>query len=312
MNRTFRALAMLAVSGVPLLSQRTGTLLHQTDSTRRARRPFEPGATAASEARGDTIFAALVFDPSLAASARSSAWTANVVHASPTTEARIQANLCDIADALCGAKGAASLMVAGPFNKDNKFTRLADLDGLVGTTRVQASYTSNATNVGSFYSFAGTFGHPRFAYRDSVSLDRRSVEHATYAIETGAGRRWSSVSLYGGVRWEQAFHARTAHDVCTPAVFGPAGTESCASLVVGSPRGRERAVATFSGSWSIGGNAAARLTVAHDVRRGVTGVDIPVWLLQNPAGGLAGGVRLGYRTDSRAMTVALFVSQFKL
>jgi hypothetical protein len=312
MHRTFRALAMLAVLGAPLLGQKTGTLLHQTDSTRRARRPFEPGVTAEAAARGDTIFAALVFDPSLAAPARASAWTANVVHASPATEARIQANLCDIAGAICGPKGAASLMFAGPFNKDNEFTRLADLDGLVGTTRVQASYTSNTTNVGTFLSFAGTFSHPRFAYRDSVALARRSAEHAVYAIETGGGRRWSSVSLYGGVRWEEAFHARTAHDVCTPAVFGPTGTQSCASLVVGAPRGRERAVASLSGAWSIGGNAAARLTISHDVRRGVTGIDLPVWLLQNPAGGLAGGVRLGYRTDSREMTVAMFVSQFKL
>src|ERR1035437_11136866 len=122
MNRTLRALVMLALWGVPLFAQKTGTLLHQTDSTRRARRPFEPGATVSSEARGDTIFAALVFDPSLAAPARSSACTANAVHASPTTEARIQANLGDLADALFGAKGAASLMVAGPFNKDNKVT----------------------------------------------------------------------------------------------------------------------------------------------------------------------------------------------
>jgi hypothetical protein len=312
MHRLLRALGMVAVSGMPLLAQKTGTLLHQTDSTRRARRPIETGATAQSAARGDTIFAALVFDPSLAAPARSSAWTANVVHASPVTEARIQANLCDIAGAICGAKGAASLMVAGPFNTSNAFTRLADLDGLVGTARVQASYTSNATDVGFFYSFAGTFSHPRFAYRDSVALGRRSVEHSAYAVETGGGRRWSSASLYGGVRWEQAYHARTAHDVCTPAAFGPAGTESCASLVVGAPRGRERAVATVSGAWSIGGNAAARVSVSHDIRRGVTGVDLPIWLLQNPAGGLAGGVRLGYRTDSRATTVALFVSQFKL
>ncbi|MFI5245718.1 MAG: hypothetical protein ACHQQR_10860, partial [Gemmatimonadales bacterium] len=300
------------LSGVPVLAQKTGALLHQTDSTRRVRRGFEPGATAESAAKGDTIFAALVFDPSLAAPARSSAWTANVFHAGAVTEARIQANVCDIAGAICGATRAASLMVAGPLNKTNEFTRLADLDGLVGTARVQASYASNATNVGAFYSFTGTFSRPRFAYRDSVALGRRSVEHSTYAIETGGGRRWSSVSLYGGVRWEQAYHARTAHDVCTPAAFGPAGTQSCASLVVGGPRGRERAVATATGAWSNGGNAAAPLTISQDNRRGVTRIDQPVWLLQNPGGGLAGGVRLGYRTDAREMTVALFVSQFKL
>jgi hypothetical protein len=303
--------AMLLASGAAL-AQKTGTLLHQTDSTRKARRLLVEGAPAGAAAKRDTIFAVLMFDPSLAAPARSSAWTASVVRASPLTEARIQANLCDIAGAMCGEKGAASLVLAGPFNSGNEFTRLADLDGLFGSARVQGSYTSNATGAGAFYSFTGTFSEPRFAYRDSTTLGRRSVEHAAYAIESGGGRRWSSVSLYGGVRWEQAYRARTSHNVCSPATFGPAGTETCADMVLGAPRSRERAVASVSGAWSIGGMGAARLTISHDIRRAVTGIDLPVWLIANPAGGLAGGVRLGYRTDSRAMTVALFVSQFKL
>jgi hypothetical protein len=304
-------LAMLLASGAAL-AQKTGTLLHQTDSTRKARRLLVENASAGAAAKRDTIFAALVFDPSLAAPARSSAWTASVVRASPVTEARIQANLCDIAGAICGERGASSLMLAGPFNSGNEFTRLADLDGLFGSARVQGSYTSNATGAGAFYSFTGTFSEPRFAYRDSTTLGRRSVEHAAYAIESGGGRRWSSVSLYGGVRWEQAYRARTSHNVCSPATFGPAGTETCADMVLGAPRSRERAVASVSGAWSIGGAGAARLTISHDIRRAITGIDLPVWLIANPAGGLAGGVRLGYRTDSRAMTVALFVSQFKL
>src|ERR1017187_6543448 len=181
-------LAMLLTSGTAL-AQKTGTLLHQTDSTRKARRLLVENAPAEAAAKRDTIFAALVFDPSLAAPARSSAWTASVVRASPVTEARMQANLCDIAGAICGARGAASLMLAGPFNSGNEFTRLADLDGLFGSARVQGNYTSNATGAGTFYSFTGTFSEPRFAYRDSTTLGRRSVEHAAYAIEGGGGRR---------------------------------------------------------------------------------------------------------------------------
>jgi hypothetical protein len=316
MTHTIRALAMVLLAMLlangTALGQKTGTLLHQTDSTRKARRLFVENAPAGAAAKRDTIFAALVFDPSLAAPARSSAWTASVVRASPVTEARMQANLCDIAGVICGARGAASLMLAGPFNSGNEFTRLADLDGLFGSARVQGNYTSNATGAGTFFSYTGTFSEPRFAYRDSTTLGRRSVEHAAYAIEGGGGRRWSSLSLYGGVRWEQAYRARTSRNVCSPATFGPAGTETCANMVPGAPRSRERAVASVSGAWSIGGNGAARLTISHDIRRAVTGIDLPVWLIANPAGGLAGGVRLGYRTDSRAMTVALFVSQFKL
>jgi len=74
----------------------------------------------------------------------------------------------------------------------------------------------------------------------------------------------------------------------------------------------ERAVASVSGALSIGGNGAVRLTISRDLRHSVTGIDLPVWVMPNPAGGLAGGVRFGYRTDSRQVTVALFVSEFKL
>ncbi len=312
MRRTFRAIALLCVPGSAALAQRTGALLHQTDSTRRARRPFEVSETAGAAARGDTVFAALVFDPSLAALARSSAWTASVVSSGGTKDARVQANLCDIVTALCGARGASSIMVAGPLNKDDDFTELADLDGLVNSARVQAGYTSNATNVGSYFAFTGTFSQPGFAYRDTATFTTRSVGHSLYAIEAGAGYRWGAVALQGAVRWEQSYRARGSQNVCTPASFGPPGTETCANMVLGAPFSSSRTVASVSGAWSIAGSGAARITISHDLRHGITGVDLPMWVLANPAGGLAGGVRFGYRTDSRQMSMALFVSEFKL
>lgn len=312
MRRMLGAMALLSAASGAALAQKTGALLHQTDSTRRARRPLDASATAESAARGDTVFAALVFDPSLVALARSSAWTASVVSSGGTKDGRVQANLCDLAAAFCGARGASSVMFAGPFSKDDDFTELADLDGLVNSARVQASYTSNATSVGSYIAFSGTFSQPSFAYRDTGSLATRSIGHTAYAIEGGAGYRWGSVALQGAVRWEQSYRARASQNVCTPASFGPSGTETCANMVLGAPYTSDRTVASVSGAWSIGGNGAARVTVSHDVRHGVTGVDLPVWVMTNPAGGLAGGVRFGYRTDSRQMTMALFVSEFKL
>jgi hypothetical protein len=312
MTRALQLIAMAWFAGGTALAQRTGALLHRADSTRGNRRPIDQGATDESVARGDTIFAALVFDPSLAALARSSAWTASVVPAGPTKEARIQANLCDIAGAICGARSAVGLTIAGPLNSGDDFSELADLDGLVGSARVQGSYTSNATSVGSFYALSATFSQPTFAYRDSAVLGRRSVDHTAYAIAAGSGYRWSSVTLQGAMRWEQAYRAQASQNVCSPASFGPDGTETCANLVIGEPASSERTIASLSAAWSIGGNGAARLTISHDLGHSITGVDLPVWVMANPAGGLAGGVRFGYRTDTKQVTVALFVSEFKL
>lgn len=312
MAHTLRVLALLCLASGSALAQKSGALLNQGDSVRRARRPFDARAGGEGAAKGDTIFAALVFDPSLVALARSSAWTAGVVSSAGVKDARVQANLCDIWGAICGDRGSGALMLAGPLNKDDDFTELADLDGLVNSARVQGSYSSNATSVGSYVAFTGTFSQPAFAYHDTAAFAARSVGHTAYAIEGGAGYRWASVALQGAVRWEQSYRAHGSQNICTPASFGPPGTESCANMVLGAPYSYDRATMSVSGTWSIGGNGAMRLTVAQDLRHGVTGVDLPIWVMSNTAGGLAGGVRFGYRTDDRQLTLALFVAEFKL
>ncbi len=315
MKITSLALALLSLaSGIaaPARAQKTGALLRVKDSVRTAEQAQGIRTADAHDAKADTVFAALVFDPSLTAPARSSAWTASVSPSGPAKEARIQVNVCDIAVAICGSRGAASLMLAGPLNKDDPFTRLGDLDGLVGSARVQATYTTNVTTVGSFYSFSGTLSQPSFSYRDTAALTEHSVLHTAYALEADGGYRLSSMTLSGSVRWEQSYRAHTSQNVCAPASFGPSGTETCADMVLGAPFTRARAIASVSGAWSVGGNGAVRLTISHDLRRGTTGIDLPVWMIQNAAGGLAGGVRFGYRTNSRQVTVALFLSEFKL
>jgi hypothetical protein len=310
--RGIGALALVTLVSGSAQSQKTGALLHQTDSTRRSRYLSAAELSAEQAAKRDTVFAALVFDPSLAALTRSSAWTASVAPNGPTKEARIQANLCDVASAICAERGAASVMFAGPFNKDDDFSELADLYGLAGTARVQGSYTTNITSTGSFYSLSGTFSQPTYAYRDAGTLGRQSTSHTAYALEAGGGRRWSSATLQGSVRWEQAYRAQSTQNVCGPAPFGPPGTQTCANMVIGEPSTIARAVASVSGAWSVGGSGAARLTISRDLRNGVTGFDLPVWVIANAAGGLAGGVRFGYRTDAKQTTLTLFVSEFKL
>ncbi len=311
MRRALRFPAMLALAAGTALAQKTGTLLHPADSSRWVSL-LGQSATAQARAKHDTIFAVLLFDPSLSALVRSSTWTASVVPLGSSKEARVQANLCDLADAFCRKQDVSSLMLAGPLNSGDDFTELANLDGLVGSARVQLSYTTAATALGSTYSLSAMFSEPSFAYRDSLTLGKKSVDHAAYSIEGGGGYRWSAASVGAAVRWEQSFRAQTAQNVCTPASFGPAGTVACSNIVVGAPSSSAKTVASVSAAWSIGGNGAARLTIAHDARHGVTGIDLPVWVVRNAAGGLAGGIRFGYRTDARQLTASLFVSEFKL
>jgi hypothetical protein len=310
-SRALRAAALVAFAYGAAHAQKTGALLHPTNP-KRWERLLGVSASEVARAAQDTAFAVLMFDPSLSALARSSSWTASVVPLGSSKEARVQANLCDVALWFCRAQDASSVMLAGPLNSGDDFTELANLDGLVGSARVQFSYTTSATAVGSAYSIAATFAQPSFAYRDSLTLGKHSVDHAAYAVEIGDGYRWASSAIHAAMRWEQSYRAQTAQNVCTPASFGPAGTTTCSSLVVGAPSSSVKAVASVSGARSIGGSGAVRLTLSHDLRHGVTGIDLPVWVVRNAAGGLAGGVRFGYRTDARQLTASLFVSEFKL
>jgi hypothetical protein len=314
MTRVLRVAALtllMLIARGGALAQKTGVLLHPADP-KRWESLLGASNSEAARATQDTIFAVLMFDPSLSALARSSSWTASVVPLGSSKEARVQANVCDIAVWFCRKQDASSLMFAGPLNSGDDFTELANLDGLVGSARAQLSYTTSATAVGAAYSVTATFSEPSFAYRDSLTLGRRSVDHAAYAIEVGDGYRWSSAALHAAVRWEQSYRAQTAQNVCTPASFGPVGTTTCSSIVLGAPSSAVKTVASVSGAWSIGGNGAVRLTLSHDLQHGVTGIDMPVWVVRNAAGGLAGGVRFGYRTDARQLTASLFVSEFKL
>lgn len=309
--RALRAAALLGLACGCALAQKTGALLHRTD-VKRWESFLGASASEAARAEQDTIFAVLLFDPSLSALARSSSWTASVVPLGSSKEARVQANLCDIAAGFCRAQDASSLMFAGPLNSGDDFTELANLDGLVGSARVQLSYTTSATAIGWAYSIAATFSQPSFAYRDTLTLAKRSVDHAAYAIEVGDGYRWPAAAVHAAVRWERSYRAQSAQSVCTPASFGPPGTTTCSSMVLGAPASSGKTVASVSGAWSIGGNGAVRLTLSHDAQHGVTGIDMPVWVVRNAAGGLAGGVRFGYRTDAKQLTASLFVSEFKL
>ncbi len=311
MRKIYLLAAMILAVPADLRAQKTGTLLGKTDPSRW--NGIVPNdANEATKAKRDTTFAVLLFDPSVTAPARSSAWTATIDPAGSNKEAKLQANVCDIFSALCPGRSAASLTLAGPLNTSDDFTELADLDGLVGSARVQGSWTNNSTSPGAFYSFSGTFSDPSFAYRDSVALAKRSVDHAGYALEADLGSRTASVSWQIGLRSDQSYRARTSQNVCTPASFGPTGTTTCANLVVGAPSSVRHTVASVGGAWSFGGNGATRLTVSHDLESGVTGVDLPVWVIPDAKSGPAGGVRFGYRTDDKHITGSVFVSAFKL
>ncbi len=257
-------------------------------------------------------FAALVLDPSLSGSMRSSSWAFSVVAQEAGKEARLQANLCDVV--ACGGRSAIDLLLAGPIDERTRLSELATLEGLAGTARLEGGWTHNLTNATGEPSFdlRGVLGHPHFAYRSIPSLADNAVDRTVYSMRIGMGVKRPDRAIQAGLRYENGYYARPSQNVCQPANFGVGGTETCTDIIVGAPRRKLATVADVEIRKSIGGVAGVRLTLSRDFRNRVTGIDLPIYVVPNVSGALSGGARLGYRSDTRHLGVGLFVSAFKL
>ena len=110
----------------------------------------------------------------------------------------------------------------------------------------------------------------------------------------------------------KAYKAQAAQNVCSAAGFGPSGTQACSVFSVGAPSREDKSVFSVEYARSVAGTGAARLAISYDASSAVTGIDLPVYVFTDIKGGLSGGVRFGYRSDTRRVSASLFVSEFKL
>jgi hypothetical protein len=243
---------------------------------------------------------------------RSSSWTATIDASQTDKEGKIQANLCDIVPDCKGS--ALDLTISGPLTANSDFTELADLDGLRGSVRADLGGVYNLANAVGSPSFTARVGLARhhFDYREPATLTEASQGRTGTSFSAGAALKLVNVAGRLAYRRESSYRGAREQQVCVPATFGPTGTTTCSNMVVGGPAHATKDVVEgeIRGSWE--GAGAIRLHVAHDFTSSTTGVDLPVYVIPNVSGSLAGGVRLGYRTDTKRWSAAMFVGAFKL
>ena len=86
------------------------------------------------------------------------------------------------------------------------------------------------------------------------------------------------------------------------------GATVCTEAVLGAPV-RRHGNQVFAELRKFFGPVAMSPRFTRDFTKDVTGVELPVYFLQNTDGGFTGGVRVGWRSDKRGMTVVGFVGQ---
>ena len=307
----FLSIATIPVSASLLSAQATGTFAD--DQIARA--------TAASDvaaARRNTR--ALIFDPSASSPLRASGWTFVIAREDKEkNEARIQANLCDLIPA-CLKNNGWDLTLAGPLDTTTHFSTLADLNGLVGTARVESGY---AINIGADRGLTGevraSFARFQSTFRSTGTLAEETFERDGGSLAAGVGYKTTTsigtnplaLLFKLAYRVERSFEGQDAQNLCAPASVGPSGTLACGDLVVGEPSKVTKNVISVEQWLALGGVAGIRLKIARDVDAGVTGFDVPIYVLPDGKGGLGGGFRAGYRTDDKRFRFSAFVGALK-
>ena len=173
-----------------------------------------------------------------------------------------------------------------------------------GISLVPAIDPGNAVLFGGRYKVS----HKDFDYLDRTTLVGGSESHTNWSVALGTAvitrNNWL---LGGGYRREQRFvPGADPVELCVPLSQTVATT--CSEAVLGAPV-EVKVNQVYGEVRKFLGPIAVSPRVSRDLTRDITGIEVPVYFLRNSDGGFTGGVRVGWRSDKKALTVVGFVGQ---
>lgn len=164
-----------------------------------------------------------------------------------------------------------------------------------------------------------SYGQAGFKYLDPESLEKAETTEYGNSVRlyvgllklrpSRGGLTRSDILVFAGYRREESYVAGEKTEFCTP--LGDAGAERCDSVVLGAPSRKEKDLAFlelrrfFFGQLPIG--VSPRLV--YDFEEEVTAVELPVYFLTEAAGGLIGGVKVVWNSDSDEVSLGAFVGK---
>lgn len=152
-------------------------------------------------------------------------------------------------------------------------------------------------------------GRKTFDYVDPTTLDDLSEAHTGWAVSLGgAAITRNNILLGAGYRHEVRFLDGSAPvDLCLP--LGVGGATMCRQEVILDAPFRDDSDQLYGEVRKFWGAIALSPRITADFSNDVTGIDVPVYFLKNTEGGFTGGVRVGWRSDRKGLTVVGFVGQ---
>lgn len=152
-------------------------------------------------------------------------------------------------------------------------------------------------------------GRKEFDYLETETLEAQTVSHNVWGVTSFLGVYSTQIGLIGAnYQYEQFWKAAgKAREICQP-LDGSVGVLACRDAVVGEPTKKAQSIVQLE--WRrflVGSRLAINPSISQELTEGVTGIDVPFYFLKSGDGGLNGGVRVGWRSDTDAISVSLFV-----
>jgi hypothetical protein len=167
-----------------------------------------------------------------------------------------------------------------------------------------------AIDPGTVLLFGGRYkvGRNSFDYVSPADLSAGSESHTNWALALGAAAITRNNWLFGGgYRREVKFLDGSGEvELCVP--LGVGGATICSEAILGAPVRRE-VNQMYAEARKFFGPIAISPRFTRDFSRDISGLDVPLYFLKNTEGGFTGGVRVGWRSDRKGLTVVGFVGQ---
>jgi hypothetical protein len=156
-------------------------------------------------------------------------------------------------------------------------------------------------------------GYNEFDYRDRNSLAELSEDKVGYAAEAYVAHLFPSgeTSISGHVAYELGYEAGKKQILC-PFNAGP-GPVQCFNDPASPPKKDKSLLIKFDlrqylGE-ALGTSFAIAPLVTYDTSDDVVGIDVPLYVISDGDFGLTGGIRAGWRSDTKDVVVGIFVGK---
>ena len=159
----------------------------------------------------------------------------------------------------------------------------------------------------------GKLGNKEFKYIDTMSDAERKNTKTPLSAKVFLGFRppnTQSLLVTMGAEYQRAYMPSDVGAVCPSNPLDDIGFVTCKQGATGGPVGAEKYLlfleTRLRHGWP-GAGIAPRFT--YDGTMGILGIDLPIFLFRGDESSLRGGIRLGWRSDTKGFNVGVFVGR---